>query len=346
MKYLFIDTNIWLSLYHFTNDDLSQFEKLKDMLGDSIKLILPQQVHDEIARNREAKILDALKNLEMKAPQFPAFCKGYKEFLELREDISLAVKKVKDFKEKILSQALTQELPADITIQSFFEMIETFPCDAYINKAYNRYRVGNPPGKDNKYGDAINWECLLDVVPNKENLYFISADKDYRSQISDKAMNPFLVEEWEWTKESKIIFYSRLTDFLKDHAEEIQLETENKKQALIEALGSSGNFVTTHALIAQLNEHSGWTEQQIEQLCNTARNNSQVKWIFEDPDIYNFYRSILLITNHRQNMGDSTKIVCQWINEIEQKKEGFGAEQSNEDFEAEQNDVLEEYYMH
>ena len=30
MKYVFIDTNIWLSLYHFTNDDLTQFEKLKD----------------------------------------------------------------------------------------------------------------------------------------------------------------------------------------------------------------------------------------------------------------------------------------------------------------------------
>ena len=28
MKNLFIDTNIWLSLYHFTNDDLTQFQKL------------------------------------------------------------------------------------------------------------------------------------------------------------------------------------------------------------------------------------------------------------------------------------------------------------------------------
>lgn len=55
MKYVFIDTNVWLSLYHFTNDDLSQFEKLKDMLGESINLIIPQQVYNEIIRNREAK---------------------------------------------------------------------------------------------------------------------------------------------------------------------------------------------------------------------------------------------------------------------------------------------------
>lgn len=65
MKYVFIDTNVWLSLYHFTNDDLSQFEKLKDMLGESINLIIPQQVYNEIIRNREAKIIDALKSFEL-----------------------------------------------------------------------------------------------------------------------------------------------------------------------------------------------------------------------------------------------------------------------------------------
>ena len=37
MKNLFIDSNIWLSLYHFTNDDLAQFSKLKDMVNKSIR---------------------------------------------------------------------------------------------------------------------------------------------------------------------------------------------------------------------------------------------------------------------------------------------------------------------
>ena len=32
MKNLFIDTNIWLSLYHFTDNDLSQFAKLKSYM--------------------------------------------------------------------------------------------------------------------------------------------------------------------------------------------------------------------------------------------------------------------------------------------------------------------------
>lgn len=54
MKNLFIDSNIWLSLYHFTSDDLTQFEKLKDFLDKDIRLWIPHQVYDEVLRNREA----------------------------------------------------------------------------------------------------------------------------------------------------------------------------------------------------------------------------------------------------------------------------------------------------
>ena len=61
MMNLFLDSNIWLSLYHFTNDDLEQFEKLKDMVNKSIRLFVPQQVYREIVRNRESKLKDALK---------------------------------------------------------------------------------------------------------------------------------------------------------------------------------------------------------------------------------------------------------------------------------------------
>ena len=79
MKNLFIDSNIWLSLYHFTNDDLVQFGKLKELIGKDIKLLIPHQVHDEIYRNREAKLKDAFKSFEIKSIQYPAFCKEYAE---------------------------------------------------------------------------------------------------------------------------------------------------------------------------------------------------------------------------------------------------------------------------
>ena len=73
MMNLFIDSNIWLSLYHFTNDDLEQFAKLKDMINKSIRLFVPQQVYSEISRNREAKLKETLKLFDAKDVQFPAF---------------------------------------------------------------------------------------------------------------------------------------------------------------------------------------------------------------------------------------------------------------------------------
>lgn len=344
MKNVFIDTNIWLSLYHFTNDDLSQFEKLKDMLGKSINLIVPQQVYNEITRNREAKILDALKSFDLKAPKYPAFCKGYDEFEKLHMDLSSIVKRFNTFKKKIQSHITSQELPADKTIQNFFSILELIPCDAYIDKAYNRYRIGNPPGKDNKYGDAINWECLLDIVPDSEDLYFISADKDYRSLVSDDNMNPFLVNEWENRKKSKIYFYSTLVRFLNEHINEIQLKTETDKQKLIDNLYESGNFQTTHGIIALLRQYSGWTEQQIEKLCLALEDNNQVYWILDDYDVNEFYHSILSNVEYDE-LGDcATKRAIETLNKNNIQNEiEYNAES---DYEADRDDAIEEYYKH
>ena len=293
MKYVFIDTNIWLSLYHFSDNDRSQFEKLKEMIGNSIKLIVPQQVYDEILRNREAKILDALKSFEMKKPKYPAFSKGYKEFEKLHKDISSVINRFETFKNKIKSQINTKELPADKILYVFFNDIEKNPCESYIESAYNRYRIGNPPGKDNKYGDAINWECLLDIIPNGQDLYFISADKDYCSLVSKEHMNPFLVEEWREKKNSNIFFYSNLVDFLNEHVKEIQLQDEILREKLIDELYKSPNYQTTHGIIASLNNYSGWSEPQIERLCEALIDNTQVNWILTDSDVWNFYLTLL-----------------------------------------------------
>lgn len=42
-----------------------------------------------------------------------------------------------------------------------------------------------------------------------------------------------------------------------------------------------------------LKKYTGWTEQQVEKLCYALVNNSQVRWIIGDFDIYNFYHSLL-----------------------------------------------------
>ena len=43
IKNLFIDANIWLSLFHYTNDDLEQFGKLRALIGTDIRLFVPDR---------------------------------------------------------------------------------------------------------------------------------------------------------------------------------------------------------------------------------------------------------------------------------------------------------------
>ena len=154
MKNLFIDSNIWLSLYHFTNDDLAQFSKLKDMVNKSIRLFVPQQVYDEITRNREVKLKDALKSFDIKTFRFPAFCKGYSEFETVRIAYNSFMNQVNAWKKTIDTDIETHRLPADETITQIFETVELIPCQDYIDKAYMRYRIGNPSWKRQQI-----WRC-------------------------------------------------------------------------------------------------------------------------------------------------------------------------------------------
>lgn len=293
MKNLFIDTNIWLSLYDFTNDDLDQFKKLKSHLGESIKLVIPKQIKYEIIRNRENKLKTSMKKFSLDLPQFPVFTKGYSQYENFRSDMSKLRTDFEDWKKDIERDIAEEKLPADSAISEFFVDGDLIDCDDVIELGYKRYKIGNPPGKDNKYGDAIIWEALLKNIPNREDLYIISADKDYCSIIDVKKIHPFLEKEWSETKESSIKFYTNLVDFLKDHVTDIKLESERERQELIEALKSSENFQTTHGIIAMLNKYSSWSNQEIEDLCECANENSQVYQILDDYDVNQFYTGLL-----------------------------------------------------
>lgn len=294
MKHVFIDSNIWLSLYHFSSDDLGQFSKLQELLGKDIHLIIPSQILDEVYRNRDNKIKDALSRFENFNFTFPAFCKNYDAFLPFYKEYESLKEKHKEWLKKINADIRDKTLPADLVLNEFFQEGSITDCtDEMIRAAELRYKIGNPPGKDNKYGDAINWECLLRSVPNNTDLYFISSDKDYASAINDKQFNLFLDREWQAKKSSKIYFYKSLVSFLKEHFSEIQLQTEQAKDDLISSLSASRNFANTHWLIKQLSAYTDWSPEQKESLFSAALDNFQVSWILDDEDVSEFYRGLL-----------------------------------------------------
>ena len=220
MKYVFIDTNILLAFYSYSNDHLNKLEELAELIkDDKIHLIMPQQVIDEFNRNRENQLQVILKNLKSFNPNLksPVICHDLSEMKELQKSISkLSEKKDKLIKE-VSAQIKSKSLNADKLIKQIFSLCKIIPVnDEIYKKGKMRYDIGNPPGKNGSYGDAINWEILLVEVPGKEDLYFIGRDKDYVSTIDENDFSDFLKDEWESNKDSKIYYYNYLSKFLKE----------------------------------------------------------------------------------------------------------------------------------
>lgn len=298
MKSLFLDTNIYLMFYHLSSDDLEELRKLIVLIeSDRAKLYVPIQVIQEFKRNRDNKIADALKRLreEKIGHSFPQYFKEYDEFKQLVDLIT----KYEDVK-KILLKKTDEDvknlsLKADEVIQGLFAKAQIINYDwNTYNTAKFRFELGNPPGKNNSIGDAINWESLKSGVPNGEDLIFVTDDKDYFSIIDPQEFNRFLKDEWEQEKFSKIIHYRRLSDFFKKEFPSIKLASELEKDLLIKKLIQSGSFWETRDTLRKLHKYSKqFSADQIQDIITGAITNTQIYWIATDQDIQGYLFDIL-----------------------------------------------------
>jgi len=163
---------------------------------------------------------------------------------------------------------------------------------------------GNPPGKDGSLGDAINWETLLKKMPNQE-LFLITDDKDYISQVGDSRLAQFLTEEWEEHKTKEIHLYRKLSDFFRDKFPKIKLASEMEKELAISELTKSGKFQTTHNAIANLSKFTDFTTDELNAIVDAAISNSQIYWIAQDADVKAFMQGLLV---GRESSIDSEKL--------------------------------------
>lgn len=287
--HLFIDTNVYLKFYHYSNDDLEELNKLQVLLdNDKLELHLPEQVINEFQRNRDTKLADALKtfNSSKLDIQFPQFCKEYKEYENLK-------KLIKDFnheKQKLLKNIMLaiegENLKADKVISLLFSksnIINT--TKQLVDDSKLRYDLGNPPGKNKSYGDSLNWESLLKTIEYGNDLYFIADDKDYFCEIENSKFNTFLAKEWNKKKGSTIKFYKTLSDFFKDIFPDIKLATELEKDLLVDKLESVGSFYSARNILQKLYKFDIFSTEQINQIVSSSLENNQIFWISEDEDI-------------------------------------------------------------
>jgi len=296
---LYLDTNIYLSFYHLTNDDIMELSKLLLLVkNQEITLYLPDQTKDEFYRNRDSKIADGLKKFnENKLNKiFPQIVKDYTEEYDLMRNAIKAFEKNKQIiVDKLRKDVVEQSLNADKIILNLFKVateIENTP--ELIIKAKNRYDLGNPPEKKGSYGDALNWESLLTKIEIFDNFFFISDDGDYFSEFDKNLFNSFLVKEWE----EKMLFtnfksYKSLSAFLKDNYPTITIESENRKDELILNLQSSSSFATSRSVLQKITEYNDFSKKQLNDIFEAAISNSQIYWIGGDEDINEILLKIL-----------------------------------------------------
>lgn len=306
MTHLYIDTNAYLTFYHLTSDDLEELKKVQVLIEktNEITLHLPEQTQDEFSRNREVKIADALLRFkeEKLNNQFPRICREYPEYKKMQDAIREYDQNKSKLSEKLNKDISELKLEADKIIQSLFQIAKIYSStDELILKARNRYDFGKPPGKKKSYGDALNWETLLQNVVIGDDLYFVSEDKDYYSELNPDLFNSYLLSEWQTKKNSTIYSYKRMSEFFKAKFPQIKIASEYEKELIIRDLSGSASFAKARLALYKLSECEGFSSEQLDQIILACTNNSQIYWIRSDDDIKGIITNIV-----KPNRGKAT----------------------------------------
>lgn len=316
MLHIFIDTNVLLSFYSFTQDDLTRLELLATQVeGGTFVILTTTHVRNEFRRNREAKIAESRKEFSSKRldMKFPTLCDAYAETAELRRLAREYSQAHGRLVEKIDADAALRTLKADQLIERFFGGAKTIDVTAdIVERARLRVDMGNPPGKRGSLGDALNWEALLGYGV-ADQLVFVTDDADFYSPLNSDRPREFLVDEWGESVGHPIGFVRRLSELPEPVPHEAlpAEDAPDERDAAVSQLMDSGNFAWTHHAISELSRFDHFTARQVRNLV-AATSNSQVGWIIGDEDVRGFYQ--WLLETHKDSMsGDEATYLSELL---------------------------------
>lgn len=208
----------------------------------------------------------------------PTFCKKYSEYDILKDWHKDLLARKKSLEVKLLSDINAFSLPPDKIIEELFNVADKIDVtDEIINKAKLRTELWNPPWKKWSLWDAINWICLLESIPDKEDLYFVWIDGDFKSILDKNKINSFLNKEWNKIKLiSSIKYYENISTFIKDNFPDLWELDEYKKNKQIDKLLLSGSFNRSRQILKSLSKIWNFSDQQINKIIENSLSNNQV----------------------------------------------------------------------
>lgn len=252
---LFIDTNILLDFYRDRKSDISmkfleQIEACKD------RLILGSQVEMEYKKNRQHVILESLGRFgtpdwgKLSAPALVSETQAAGMIDKHRKEL---VKQQKILTEKIqgiLEKPGTQDEVYKV-LQRVFKHNSPYNLNradkrrfAIRRLARKRFSLGYPPRKknDTSYGDAINWEWLVQCsIDSGKDIVIVTRDSDYGVIYKDSSyLNDWLSQEFKQrvSQKRKLKLTASLSEGLKIVHAKVTKEMEEAEKVLLSDLWS------------------------------------------------------------------------------------------------------------
>jgi len=292
MKYIFIDSNTYRHIFSenegFSDDIKTILINLIDK--QHIKLLLPQQVKDEVERNRyEEWYLNEKKDFEKKIEintkeieEFDKSLKNHKKELAcIKKRIQNDNNKLNKEKNLLRTRYRGDRSKANQKLKQVFDKAEVIKETSIIlDNARLRLEKGNPP-KDSKLGDALIWESLLSFLSQnkvKATLIFIARDNNAWGK---DGFNLWLKKELKESTNTDIIFTKALSDIEdltvveRDKIKQTEKE-EQKKNALFDFLGVHGYIEASVKLERLLAFKEGLTKDEYIQIIKEFLRNSSI----------------------------------------------------------------------
>ena len=280
MKHVFIDTNVYLNLYSYSDDDIQKLQALVDFQNSNrIRLYINSQTKDEFYRNRHTKIKETLEQFKVNASlSVPRLFDQYDDevngFRMAAKSLNECCKNIID---RVRQDIANNALQTDKLIKKLLHNPGEI-SDVIVKKAERRMLRGNLPGKKGSLGDAIHWEYLLEKVPDGEQIIIITEDKDWSSVHLKEECNELLNMEWRDKKNGDIKLYAKLASFFSKEFPEIKLDEPNYRlDMLIEDLSSSRSFDRTREILAEMMQYQDkLTDSQAKLIAEAATTNFQI----------------------------------------------------------------------
>ncbi|MCX6720451.1 MAG: PIN domain-containing protein [Candidatus Staskawiczbacteria bacterium] len=293
MKYIFIDANQYRHLFSKNEGFSDQIKELIDKLisRNKIKLLLPQQVKDEVDRNRfeewykeeietcKNKIKSLTAQMERREKELNVFPK---ELNSIKKKIQNAVANEEKELKQIKKRFRNLRSKANQKLKSLFDQAEIIAeTPQIISAASLRFEKANPPN-DRKLGDALIWESIVEYLARNaerhSSLVFVARDGDAWGY---DGFNPWLVRELKEKTKVSISLSTKLSDIkdlTKDEQEGLRrIEQEELKNNAVLSFVNSGSFVSAGRNADKLIEYKDiLTKDDYEKIVDASISNSQI----------------------------------------------------------------------